>query len=206
MIQTRIIRQCIDSEVGNDTTVALPDDDRRGVEWAMQPMSGAGPASPTRPGGAARSYPRLSHLLLGASPSAVPCARLHARQVAWEWGLAAVADSVELAVSELVTNAVRACEGLTDSQHGPATVQMWLSANHHRVLIQVWDPSEQLPQWREPDPAADRGRGLAIVAAISKATGAYRLEGQHGKIVWALVERAATGARNAAAAPGDRPA
>ena len=25
-------------------------------------------------------------LLLGALPSAVPCARLHARQVLWEWG------------------------------------------------------------------------------------------------------------------------
>jgi hypothetical protein len=48
----------------------------------------------------------------GAFPSAVPCARMHARQIVWEWGLAALAEPVELVVSELITNAVRACEGL----------------------------------------------------------------------------------------------
>ena len=31
-------------------------------------------------------WTRWSYLELGALPSAVPCARLHARQVLWEWG------------------------------------------------------------------------------------------------------------------------
>jgi hypothetical protein len=31
---------------------------------------------------------------LGALPSAVPCARLHARQVLWEWSLTDLAESV----------------------------------------------------------------------------------------------------------------
>jgi hypothetical protein len=49
------------------------------------------------------SWPFQSYLELGALPSAVPCARLHARQVLYEWRLADLADA-ELVVSELVTN------------------------------------------------------------------------------------------------------
>ncbi len=45
-----------------------------------------------------------SFLELGALPSAVPCARIHARQVVWEWGLGALTEAVELVVSELVTS------------------------------------------------------------------------------------------------------
>ena len=45
-------------------------------------------------------FPRRSSLLLGALPSAVPCARLHARQVLWEWGLSEVAEIAELLLSE----------------------------------------------------------------------------------------------------------
>jgi hypothetical protein len=36
---------------------------------------------------ASSDLPLHSYLELGAFPSAVPCARLHAKQVAWEWGL-----------------------------------------------------------------------------------------------------------------------
>ena len=41
-----------------------------------------------------------SELVFGALPGAVPCARLHARLVLWEWGQGGLADSVELVVSE----------------------------------------------------------------------------------------------------------
>ncbi len=53
-------------------------------------------------------FPQRSSLLLGALPSAVPCARLHTRQVLWEWGLSEIAGIAELLLSELVTNAVQA--------------------------------------------------------------------------------------------------
>jgi hypothetical protein len=49
---------------------------------------------------AADSWPLRSYLELGALPSAVPCARLHAKQVLWEWGLDALAEAVELVVSD----------------------------------------------------------------------------------------------------------
>lgn len=53
-------------------------------------------------------WPLQSYLELAALPGAVPCARLHARQVLREWGHGAMVESVELMVSEVVTNAVRA--------------------------------------------------------------------------------------------------
>ena len=46
-------------------------------------------------------------LELGAFPGAVPCARLHARQMLWEWRLTGLSDIAELLISELVTNAVQ---------------------------------------------------------------------------------------------------
>jgi hypothetical protein len=58
--------------------------------------------------------PLRSYLELGALPTAVPCARLHARQLVWEWGLNGLAANTELLVSELVTNAVKTTAGNDD--------------------------------------------------------------------------------------------
>jgi hypothetical protein len=48
---------------------------------------------------------RRTYLELGALLTASACARLHTKQLLWEWGLARLADTSELVVSELVTNA-----------------------------------------------------------------------------------------------------
>jgi hypothetical protein len=53
-------------------------------------------------------WPLRSHLELGALPGAVPCARLHARQVLWEWGLSQFSENAEMLVAELMTNAIQA--------------------------------------------------------------------------------------------------
>jgi anti-sigma regulatory factor (Ser/Thr protein kinase) len=150
--------------------------------------SGAGPAT-TTPGQDERatSDPRQSELVLGALRSAVPCARKHTRQMLWEWDKTPLADAAELVVSELVTNAVLASEALRDSRPDTPVVQLWLSAKDERVLIQVWDSSEQMPQRRKQDPEADGGRGLSIVTAFSQSCGSYELEDGAGKIVWAIV-------------------
>src|SRR5882724_6127011 len=50
-------------------------------------------------------WPLRDFIELGPLPGAVPCARLHSRQLIWEWGLTSLSESVELLVSELVTNA-----------------------------------------------------------------------------------------------------
>lgn len=156
--------------------------------WDPEPGPGAGPApGERRPPTATRSYPHQSHLVLGALPGAVPCARLHAKLVLAEWGLKALADTGELAVSELTTNAVRASAAVPEAQHRLPTVRMWLSADHERVLVQVWDADHQLPVAQQPDPDAERGRGLLLVESLSEAWGAYRPQRSIGKIVWAML-------------------
>jgi anti-sigma regulatory factor (Ser/Thr protein kinase) len=133
-------------------------------------------------------YPHQSELVLGALPSAVPCARLHAEAVLHEWGLGRLAEPVKLIVSELVTNAVKASDGLvTDNYPFPPTLQMWLSADENRVSIQVWDADNDMPQKQAPDLEALGGRGLVLVEEMSECCGAYRLEGGNGKVVWARV-------------------
>jgi anti-sigma regulatory factor (Ser/Thr protein kinase) len=130
-------------------------------------------------------YVRQSHLVLGALPSAIPCARLHARLVLAEWDLKPLAETAELIVSELVTNAVRASGGLAERRHGLPTVRLWLSGDQERVLIEVWDADERMPVCERPDPDAEHGRGLFLVEALSDDWGTYRPAGYPGKIVWA---------------------
>ena len=137
--------------------------------WDPEPSSGPAPGE-RRPSAQTASYPHRSHLVLGALSGAVPCARLHARLVLVEWGLKALAESAELVVSELITNAVRTSAGLPEAQHSLPIVRMWLSADHERVLVQVWDADHQLPVPQQPDPEAEHGRGLLLVESLSEAT------------------------------------
>jgi hypothetical protein len=132
-------------------------------------------------------------LELGALPTAVPCARLHARQVLWEWHLDALSATAELIVSELVTNAVRASAGLTGSRRagrwvpGTPPVRLWLASDRRRVLIRVWDASDRHPAPQHPGPEAESGRGLLLVESLSAEWGSYPPERSGGKVVWALI-------------------
>jgi anti-sigma regulatory factor (Ser/Thr protein kinase) len=138
-------------------------------------------------------WPFQSYLELGALPSAVPSARLHARLVVSEWGLGEIADTVELIVSELVTNGVQASKGMFDSRWqgrwvpGVPPVRLWLQADQRRVLIQVWDGSEGRPHRQESDSNRESGHGLVIVETLSAQVGVYLLEDTSGKVVWAKV-------------------
>ena len=127
-------------------------------------------------------WPLRDFLELGALPGAVPCARLHARLVAHEWGLTVLADNVELVVSELVTNAVNASEGL-----GLATsIRLWLLSNAGQVLITVWDASPYMPIHADVSVEAESGRGLLLVEATSSQWGASASPAG-GKTVWAFL-------------------
>jgi hypothetical protein len=138
------------------------------------------------PPGRLRSYLELSPL-----PTAVPCARGHARLVMAEWGLARLADTVELIVSELVTNGLRASTGLLGSRFGgrwsPGVppVRMWLSSDCRTVLVQVWDANDRMPEHKEPNLNSEGGRGLLVIEALSEAHGAFRPEHASGKVLWA---------------------
>ncbi len=131
-------------------------------------------------------WPLRSFLELGALPGAVPCARLHARQVTWEWGLARLSEDIELLVSELVTNAVRASGRL--GQGTP--VRMWLLSDRARVLVLVWDACPQPPVRTGAGQVADGGRGLILVEAVSGQWDWYPLpQPGGGKAVWAVSAR-----------------
>src|SRR5258708_3936296 len=82
-----------------------------GAPGPLEPGSGT---DPVRHWG---KWPLRSYLELAPLPSAVPCARLHARAILWEWSLTAFHDTACLIVSELTTNAIQASAGLTGSRY-----------------------------------------------------------------------------------------
>jgi len=139
------------------------------------------------------AWPHQSYLELGALPTAAPCARLHTMLVLWEWDLGALAHTAAVVVSELVTNAVQASRGITESQFsgtwapGTPPVRVWLSADEYRLVIQVWDGSDQPPVPQPVEPEADCGRGLLLVGSLSAEWGCYAPENSSGKVVWAVV-------------------
>lgn len=83
-------------------------------------------------------------------------------------------DDLELIVSELVTNAVRA---------GSATVGVSVALEDDRVVVRVSDEASGWPEPREADIYDTGGRGLPLVSAISNSWG-VRLS-PNGKVVWA---------------------
>ena len=119
----------------------------------------------------------------------MPCARLHARQVLWEWGLSEIAKTAELLLSELVTNAVQGAQAIVSD----LPVNVRLSANRDRLLIEVWDNNVQPPvpcMLENGFPAfdAESGRGLLLVETLSERWGWYP-RGIRGKVIWCELGR-----------------
>lgn len=132
----------------------------------------------------AARWPCQSFLELGTLPGAAPCARLHARQVLWEWGLTAFSESAELLISELVTNAVRISKAT--AYYPP--VRLWVVSDRAQVLVFVWDDNPLPPVANaDVDADAENGRGLMIVQAISTRWGWDSPPGMGGKVVWAQI-------------------
>lgn len=128
----------------------------------------------------AAQWPYRTFLELGALAGAVPSARLHARLVLAEWGLAALSDDMELLVSELVTNGVRASRAM-----GQAAVRVWLVSDLRQVVVFVWDASPLSPARADHGADAESGRGLLLVEALSDRWGHFGYDGG-GKVVWAV--------------------
>jgi anti-sigma regulatory factor (Ser/Thr protein kinase) len=104
--------------------------------------------------------------------------------IAREWGLADLADTAELLVSELVTNAVQASAKLQTA--GSPVIYLWVTSDRVSMVIHVWDASGEMPVRRDADEHdEDGGRGLLLVETLGKDWGAYRKA--HGKVVWCLI-------------------
>jgi anti-sigma regulatory factor (Ser/Thr protein kinase) len=131
----------------------------------------------------ADTWPLGSYLELGALPSAVPCARLHAKQMLWEWGFTELSEAVELLVSELTTNAVRVSKALDHD----SPIRLWLLSDKTQVLILVWDGSPRPPVRIEITEDAEGGRGLLLVETLSEQWGWYPSKDNGGKWVWCRV-------------------
>ena len=149
------------------------------------------------------TWRRRTYLELGALRGAVPCARLHARNVLWEWGLSDLDEAVELVVSELVTNAIQASAGLgrevpgydEDSQGLPC-VWLWLASDGRQLVVEVGDSSPRAPMQAQTEHDVEGGRGLLLVGTVSRRWGYYFPAEEDDsqrkiirKVVWALLNR-----------------
>ena len=139
-----------------------------------------------------QEWPLCSYLELPALPASVRPARLYAKNIVYQWRMAALADTVELLVSEIITNAVRASTRIAHQQREtgqePRALRMrfWLTSDGHGVLIQVWDGDHHRPMRQNVGLDAEAGRGLLLVETLSTQWGCYAPNGQDGKVVWAV--------------------
>jgi anti-sigma regulatory factor (Ser/Thr protein kinase) len=130
-----------------------------------------------------QAWPLHSHLELAARPGAVPRARHHARRVLADWDLGALGEPAELVVSELVTNAIRACPAAWSHSQ----VRLRLASDRARLLIEVEDGSPQPPVPADASAEDENGHGLCLVEAMSAAWDWYPRRASGGKVVWALL-------------------
>lgn len=114
----------------------------------------------------------VAYWFLDPEDSAPGRARRLARRALDRWGLEELTDSVELLVSEVVTNAVRYAER-------PVTLRLLKT---DVLRCEVGDDSPQLPRQRRARDTDEGGRGLFLVNRLARRWGATRLSG--GKVVW----------------------
>ncbi|MFG2887309.1 SpoIIE family protein phosphatase [Streptomyces sp. NPDC048297] len=104
-------------------------------------------------------------------------ARRLARGALSRWGLEELSDSVELLVSEVVTNAVRYASR-------PVTLRLLRT---DVLRCEVGDDVPQLPRLRQARATDEGGRGLYLVNKMARRWGATRLS--TGKVVWFELHR-----------------
>src|SRR3984885_4995209 len=161
-----------------------------------------GPVATVREDPARAQWPLQSRLELGTLPGAVPCARLHARLVLTEWGHVALADSVELIVSELMTNALRACSDPVtggpgyDAEGRQPPLGLRLASDRQQGLGGGWGGATAPPGPGQGSHDGETGRGLLMGEAVSSRWGYYypgrqprgtAPDERAAKVVWALI-------------------
>lgn len=112
-------------------------------------------------------------LALRAVPDAAPEGRAVLRELLRGTPFAERLDDGELAVSELVTNAVL---------HGREPITVRLSVTSERVRVEVHDGSPISPSFSMLDPTAVTGRGLMLISAAADRWGVEPEPA--GKQVW----------------------
>jgi anti-sigma regulatory factor (Ser/Thr protein kinase) len=97
------------------------------------------------------------------------------------WGLSTVADSAELVVSELMTNAIT---------HAHPPYGNLIATRFERladgVRIEVHDAGDGKPEPRDAPAEEESGRGLGLVEALTGGTWGVSDRDGPGKVVWAV--------------------
>lgn len=101
-------------------------------------------------------------------------ARAFVTETLGTWGLQRLTDIAQLLTSELVTNAVRHARS--------EDVDVTMRHQDEAVRVEVHDTSSEHPVPKDVSPEAESGRGLHLVAALSKSWGVKPAES--GKAVW----------------------
>jgi serine phosphatase RsbU (regulator of sigma subunit)/anti-sigma regulatory factor (Ser/Thr protein kinase) len=130
---------------------------------------------------------RVASWTLPGDRTAVRSARdLAARQLT-AWGLDALEDPMKLIVSELVTNAVR-------HSTGPIGLRL---IRHQVLTCEVFDTDVCAPRLRRAQSTDENGRGLFLVAQLSRRWGSRSVPA--GKVVWAEADLPGTSAPDSTA-------
>ncbi|MEW2398818.1 SpoIIE family protein phosphatase [Streptomyces sp. NPDC046862] len=111
---------------------------------------------------------------LPANPAVVARTRQYVLDKLAAWELTEMAFTVELVVSELVTNAIR---------HGAPPIQLRLIHDDSTLICEVSDCSGTAPHLRRAKTFDEGGRGLLLVAQLTQRWGS-RHTGE-GKTIWA---------------------
>jgi hypothetical protein len=124
-----------------------------------------------------RRAPTTAQVRLGSGAVAARNARRFLIRCCLDWGLNQQLASGPLVVSELVTNAI---------QHANTDIDVMLASHGGRLRVGVRDRSPAPPVTRNPGPDAIGGRGLRVVEALARSSGAWpTVDG--GKFVWAVL-------------------
>ncbi|GII75889.1 ATP-binding protein [Sphaerisporangium rufum] len=128
--------------------------------------------------------------VLPPHPESVHSARSYASGSLHGWGMADLAEDMELVVSELATNALR--HGLTPEPGGARCagrepIRMSMIRRGTLVTCVFADPGSAAPVLRDPTPLEPGGMGLHIVASMSLRWGWNPLL-PCGKVVWAVLK------------------
>jgi hypothetical protein len=158
------------------------------------PVRGAGGGGGRLPGEGA--WPLFSSLgPVAALRTAPGLARAFTAMVLSGWGMPSMTETAALIVSEFASNVVRAAEGpggssVYDEEGRMPVLWLRLMAGSAVLGIEVWDslpPQSGIPVLRDADPAAESGRGLAIVDALSVDWGWEPVPARRIKRTWAVV-------------------
>ncbi|MFE8949351.1 SpoIIE family protein phosphatase [Streptomyces sp. NPDC007856] len=114
-----------------------------------------------------------------SDPAVVSRARTLAARQLTQWGLEHLAESTELIISELFTNAVTHGNGDCNSDR---TIGLRL-IRHEMLTCEVSDASHSHPLVRHPRSTDEHGRGLFLVTQLSRRWGTRHIP--DGKIIWA---------------------